>query len=159
MDTQPDIAQGFIDHTVKWALMLPVQIRREVIISARDQARLNRQAQRSEARDNHFSDPEIWDEIARRIEEEGHTPATQRHIAGWYAMPQGRLYYGELHDDSNVALAVSNVAGLIGGVFPLLLGSAAARWGLPSAMWLCVAAPVAILTGLPGSDPPKPSVV
>ncbi len=75
MDTQPDIAQGFIDHTVKWALMLPVQIRREVIISARDQARLNRRAQRSEARDNHFGAPEIWDEIARRIEEEGHTPS------------------------------------------------------------------------------------
>jgi len=41
--------------------------------------------------------------------------------AGWYAIPQGRLY-SELHDDSNVALAVSNVAGLIGGAFPLLLG-------------------------------------
>ncbi len=70
--------------------------------------------------------------------------------AGWYAIPQGRLY-SELHDDSNVTLAVSNVAGLIGGALPLLLGVAAARWGLTSAMWLCAAAPVAILIGLPSS--------
>jgi hypothetical protein len=76
MDAQPDIAQGFIEHTVKWALMLPVQIRREVIISARDQAHINQQAQRGAARGDHFGDPEIWEEIARRIEHEGHTPAT-----------------------------------------------------------------------------------
>lgn len=36
MEPQPNIAQGFIEHTVKWALTLPVQIRREVIVSARD---------------------------------------------------------------------------------------------------------------------------
>jgi len=50
---------------------------------------------------------------------------------------------------------VSNVAGLIGGAFPLLLGVTAAHWGLPSAMWLCAAAPVVILIGLPGSDHPR----
>jgi len=74
MDGHPDIAQGFIEHTVKWALMLPVQIRREVIISAREQAHLNRQAQRGEARGDHFGDPRVWDEIAERITAEGHTP-------------------------------------------------------------------------------------
>ncbi len=75
MDVQPTIEQGFIEHTVTWALALPVQIRREVIISARDQAQLNRQAQRGEARGDHFGNPRVWDEIAGRIENEGHTPA------------------------------------------------------------------------------------
>ncbi len=67
MDPQPNITQGFIEHTIKWALALPVQIRH-------DQAHLNRQAQRGERRGDHFGDPEVWDEIAGRIENEGHTP-------------------------------------------------------------------------------------
>lgn len=74
MDAPPDIAQSFIEHTVTWALMLPVQVRREVIISAHDQAHLNRQAQRGAARGDHFGDPAVWDETARRIEDDGHTP-------------------------------------------------------------------------------------
>jgi len=77
MDIHPDIAQGFIEHTVTWALMLPVQVRREVIIAAHDQAHLNRQAQRSEARGDHCGDPEVWEEIARRIKDEGHTPTDE----------------------------------------------------------------------------------
>ena len=75
MDAQPTIAQGFIEHTVRWALALPVSIRREVIISARGQADLNRQAHQGARRDDHFGDPIVWDEIAGRIEQEGHTPA------------------------------------------------------------------------------------
>jgi len=74
MDVQPNIAQGFIEHTVKWALTLPVQIRHEIIASARGRAHLNRQAQRDEAHNDHFGDPNVWDEIAKRIENEGHTP-------------------------------------------------------------------------------------
>jgi FSR family fosmidomycin resistance protein-like MFS transporter len=68
--------------------------------------------------------------------------------AGWYAIPQARLYT-ELLDDSNVAVAMTNVAGLVGGMFPLLLGIAAERWGLPAAMWLCALAPLALVVGLP----------
>jgi FSR family fosmidomycin resistance protein-like MFS transporter len=68
--------------------------------------------------------------------------------AGWYAIPQARLYT-ELRDDSAVAVAVSNVAGLAGGTFPLIIGLAAAQWGLAAAMWLCVAAPLALLVMLP----------
>ncbi len=75
MDPEPRIMQGFIDHTVRWALALPVPVRREIVISARDQAHLNRQAQRGEPRGDHFGDPEMWHEIATRIEDEGHTPA------------------------------------------------------------------------------------
>ena len=77
--------------------------------------------------------------------------------AGWYAIPQGRLY-SELRDDSNVALAVSNVAGLIGGTFPLILGVVAAHWGLPAALWLCAIAPVALTIGLPGPDRPSATI-
>lgn len=75
MDPQPHIAQGFIEHTLKWALALPVQIRHEILTSARDQAHLNQQVPRGTSGGAYFGDPEVWNEIARRIEEEGHTPA------------------------------------------------------------------------------------
>lgn len=74
MEPQPHIERGFIEHTVKWVLALPVQIRREVVAS-RDQAHLNHQAQRGEPRGDHSSDPVVWDEIACHIEDEGHTLA------------------------------------------------------------------------------------
>jgi FSR family fosmidomycin resistance protein-like MFS transporter len=75
--------------------------------------------------------------------------------AGWYAIPQARLY-SELRDDSAVAVAVSNIAGLAGGTFPLVIGLAAAQWGLAAAMWLCALAPLALLVLLPrrGGRPP-----
>jgi FSR family fosmidomycin resistance protein-like MFS transporter len=68
--------------------------------------------------------------------------------AGWYAIPQARLY-SELRDDSAVAVAVSNVAGMAGGTFPLIIGLAAEQWGLAAAMWLCAIAPLALLMLLP----------
>lgn len=68
--------------------------------------------------------------------------------AGWYAIPQARLY-SELRDESAVAVAVSNIAGLAGGTFPLVIGLAAAQWGLGAAIWLCAIAPVALLVLLP----------
>jgi len=75
MDAHPFVMQGFIEHTVKWALTLPVQTRHEIIAAAREQAHLTRQAQLSPPAARHFGDPAVWDEIARRIEGEGHTPA------------------------------------------------------------------------------------
>jgi len=68
--------------------------------------------------------------------------------AGWYAVPQGRLY-DELHDNSGAALALSNITGLAAGTLPLVIGAAAERIGLGGALWLCLAAPVALLAGLP----------
>ena len=68
--------------------------------------------------------------------------------AGWYAIPQARLY-GELPDNSGVALAVSNIAGLPSYAFPFLLGVLAQRFGLGAALWCCALAPVALLLGLP----------
>jgi len=75
MDARPNVMQGFIEHTVKWALALPVQVRHEIIASARAQARLNRQAQPYIPGWSHFDDPAVWDAIAARVEGEGHTPA------------------------------------------------------------------------------------
>jgi FSR family fosmidomycin resistance protein-like MFS transporter len=68
--------------------------------------------------------------------------------AGWYAIPQGRLY-DELPEQSGVALALSNVTGLASGLLPLVIGVAAEHVGLGGALWLCMAAPVALLVGLP----------
>ncbi|MEO8898188.1 MAG: MFS transporter [Candidatus Dormibacter sp.] len=68
--------------------------------------------------------------------------------AGWYAIPEGRLYT-EMRDDSSVVVALSNVAGIAGGTFPLVIGVAAAQWGLAVAMWLCALAPLSLLVALP----------
>jgi len=70
--------------------------------------------------------------------------------AGWYAIPQGRLY-GELHDNSGVVVAVSNIAGLPAQAFPLILGILAQGFGLEPALWCCLLAPIALLLGLPRS--------
>jgi hypothetical protein len=74
MDPEPRIMQGFIDHTVRWALALPVEVR---LVARRDDDRAphrDRQARRGEPRGDHFGDPKVWDEIAGRIEDEGHMP-------------------------------------------------------------------------------------
>ena len=80
MDTRPNVMQGFIEHAVKWALALPVQVRHEIIASARAQAHLHRQAPAGpvgtpSASAAYFGDPAVWDAIAARVEGEGHTPA------------------------------------------------------------------------------------
>lgn len=75
MDARPNVMQGFIEHTVTWALALPVQVQHEIIASARAQAHLTRQTQLSKAPAAYFGDPAVWDAIVARIEGEGHTPA------------------------------------------------------------------------------------
>ena len=68
--------------------------------------------------------------------------------AGWYAILQARLYES-LPGQSGVALALTNVAGLAGGLMPLALGALAQTAGLPAAMWALMAGPLALLVGLP----------
>ncbi len=65
--------QGFIEHTVKWALSLVVEERRRVIVEARSLARLLRHPQDGLHGLTRF-DAEVWEEIANRVEAEGHTP-------------------------------------------------------------------------------------
>jgi MFS transporter, FSR family, fosmidomycin resistance protein len=68
--------------------------------------------------------------------------------AGWYAILQARLY-AALPGQSGIAVAVSTFAGLAGGLIPLGLGALAEAAGLHTAMWVLMAAPLALLVGLP----------
>jgi len=65
--------QGFIAHVVKWALILPVDVRQEVVTSARQHAQLCRQPRPGAGGSIVFARPAVWEEIARRVETEGHT--------------------------------------------------------------------------------------
>ncbi|GGJ56311.1 MFS transporter [Deinococcus roseus] len=69
--------------------------------------------------------------------------------SGWYAILQARLY-ASLPEKSGTVLALGSVAGLVGGIFPFLLGAWAQHYGLNSAMWLLLAGPVVLLMGLLG---------
>jgi MFS transporter, FSR family, fosmidomycin resistance protein len=68
--------------------------------------------------------------------------------AGWYAVLQARLY-AALPGRSGIAVAVSNLAGSLGALIPLALGALAEAAGLPAAMWVLAAAPLALLVGVP----------
>lgn len=67
--------------------------------------------------------------------------------AGWYSILQGQLYTAML-GQSGTVMTLSNVFGLVGGLAPLVLGFVAQQVGLPSTMWLLLAAPVALIIGL-----------
>jgi MFS transporter, FSR family, fosmidomycin resistance protein len=72
--------------------------------------------------------------------------------AGWYAIPQARLY-AELPARGGTAVAVGAPADLVGSLLPLAIGVIAQRFGLGAAMWLLLAAPIALLTLLPTGAP------
>ena len=63
--------------------------------------------------------------------------------SGWYAIPKARLYE-TLPGQSGAAVAVGGIGGLAGAAVPLVLGTAAASFGLGPTMWLLLAAPVAL---------------
>ena len=68
--------------------------------------------------------------------------------SGWYAILQARLY-AELPARGGTAVAVGAPADLVGSLLPLAIAFVAERSGLRSAMWLLLAAPIALLTLLP----------
>lgn len=68
--------------------------------------------------------------------------------AGWYAIPMAGLF-DELGDRSGAAIALANIAGVLGSVIPLALGVVADRYGLETALWLLVAAPITLLALMP----------
>jgi MFS transporter, FSR family, fosmidomycin resistance protein len=68
--------------------------------------------------------------------------------AGWYSILQARLY-SSLPGRSNIAIALTNVAGIAGGLIPLGLGALAEAAGLHVAMWVLLAAPLALVALLP----------
>ena len=67
--------------------------------------------------------------------------------AGWYSILQGQLYTAML-GQSGTAITLGNLFGLVGSLAPLLLGVVALQIGLGNAMWILIAAPVALLIGL-----------
>ena len=64
--------------------------------------------------------------------------------AGWYAIPQARLY-SELGSASGVAVALSSLSAGPASLLPLGIGLLAGGVGLGSALWLCLLAPVSLL--------------
>jgi FSR family fosmidomycin resistance protein-like MFS transporter len=74
--------------------------------------------------------------------------------SGWYAILQGRLY-SAMPGQSASVMALGNIAGLVGGLLPLLIGLAADAFGLHVAIWLLLAGPIALLIGLPVSPRPQ----
>jgi MFS transporter, FSR family, fosmidomycin resistance protein len=75
--------------------------------------------------------------------------------SGWYAIVQARLY-SELPARGGTAIAVGAPADLVGVLLPLAIASVAERWGLHSAMWLLLGAPIALLTLLPSGGREEP---
>jgi MFS transporter, FSR family, fosmidomycin resistance protein len=68
--------------------------------------------------------------------------------AGWYAIPKARLY-AELAGQSGAVLTLGTVTGVVGGTFPLAIGSLAATVGVDAAFWALLLAPLALLLGTP----------
>jgi FSR family fosmidomycin resistance protein-like MFS transporter len=68
--------------------------------------------------------------------------------AGWYSIPKARLY-AALPGQSGAAVTLGSMAGMIRAAAPLAMGLIAERWGLGTAMWLLLAAPVGLLVLLP----------
>jgi MFS transporter, FSR family, fosmidomycin resistance protein len=68
--------------------------------------------------------------------------------AGWYAIPQARLY-AALPGRSGTAMAVTSAFGILAGGIPWLLGGLAERFGLAPVMWLLMAGPLGLSVLLP----------
>jgi MFS transporter, FSR family, fosmidomycin resistance protein len=77
--------------------------------------------------------------------------------AGWYAVPKARLF-ATLPGRSGTALAVYNLASLVGALLPLGMGLLAARVGLGAALWATLLAPASVLLLVPrsGRSPTRP---
>ncbi len=70
--------------------------------------------------------------------------------SGWYSILKAR-FYAVLPGRAGTAMAVSNLAGLLGSLVPVGLGLVAEAAGLRPAMWLLLAGPLVLLVGLPRS--------
>ena len=68
--------------------------------------------------------------------------------AGWYSILKGQLYK-TMPGQSGTVMTLSNVVGLVGGFMPLLLSVFAQQVGFNPTMWVLLAAPIALLVGLP----------
>ena len=69
---------------------------------------------------------------------------------GWYQVLQGEAY-AAVPGRSGTVMAITSAAGLIGGVIVWIVGIVANQAGLQAAMWLLLAAPVALVIFVPRS--------
>ena len=70
--------------------------------------------------------------------------------AGWYAVPQARLY-AALPGSSGTAIALSSATDALSATVPLALGVLAAAVGIAPALWLLALGPAGVLALLPRS--------
>jgi FSR family fosmidomycin resistance protein-like MFS transporter len=63
--------------------------------------------------------------------------------AGWYAIPQARLY-DEIPETSGSMLVLSNAGSLLSALVPLAIGLVAQAGGFGTAMWLLLAGPIVV---------------
>jgi FSR family fosmidomycin resistance protein-like MFS transporter len=68
--------------------------------------------------------------------------------AGWYSILKAQLY-SAMPGQSGTVMTVGNVFGLVGGLIPLGLGLMAERFDLTVTMWLLLAGPIVLLSGIP----------
>jgi FSR family fosmidomycin resistance protein-like MFS transporter len=68
--------------------------------------------------------------------------------SGWYAILQGE-FYSAMPGQGGAVMALSNLGGILGGLFPLIIGLLAEHFGLSSAMWFMLLGPIALMIGLP----------
>lgn len=71
---------------------------------------------------------------------------------GWYSVLQGEVY-AAVPGKSGTVMALNSLGGLVGGVFPWLIGIVAGQIGLRPAMWLLLLGPLSLLAWLPRSEP------
>jgi hypothetical protein len=63
---------------------------------------------------------------------------------GWYSVLQGEAY-AAAPGRSGTVMALNSLGGLIGGLFPWVIGVAAEQIGLRPAMWLLLLGPLSLL--------------
>lgn len=70
--------------------------------------------------------------------------------SGAYAILQGQLY-SAMPGQSGTVMALNNVGGLVGNLFPFIIGLLAQQFGLGAAMWFLLLGPLVLLLGIPRS--------
>ncbi len=73
---------------------------------------------------------------------------------GWYEVLQGEAY-ASVPGRSGTVMAINSVFGLFGSGVAWLVGFAAARAGLPAAMWLLLAGPLCLVFLVPKGEQPR----
>jgi nitrate/nitrite transporter NarK len=67
---------------------------------------------------------------------------------GWYSVLQGEVYASAPGRSGTVA-AITSLSGILGSVFPWVIGWSAERLGLESAMWILLLGPICLALFVP----------